>query len=194
MKIRIIAITLLLTLVGVNAQTFNTRFDSKNHPKAKGAWVVVKYPSVWQAREAERPNIVQKFTGDYKDVYTVLMLQVMDMKTPVENDCKNTKSNEWAQFYEDKSAGIFVENVKVITHENKPGAIFEIHQKLERAGSSVFVSNKAMTVCSGKNMITVWCGSGNVDAKTKQSQKINLQKIEPMCAQFFNSLVLMDNY
>ena len=128
MKKWLISIPLLLTLIVANAQTFNAKFDSKNHPKAKNAWVVVKYPSSWQAREAERPNIVQKFTGDYKDVYTVLMLQVMDMKTPVENDCKNTKANEWAQFYEDKSAGISVENVKTITHENKPGAIFEIHQ------------------------------------------------------------------
>lgn len=70
----LMALLLLALHTWAGAQVFNSKFDTKNHPKAKGVWATVRYPIGWQSKEGERPNIVQKFTGDYNGMYVVLML------------------------------------------------------------------------------------------------------------------------
>jgi hypothetical protein len=54
------------------AQVLNSKFDTKNHPKAKGVWATVRYPTEWQPKKGERPNIVQKYSGDYKGLFVML--------------------------------------------------------------------------------------------------------------------------
>jgi len=38
-------------------------YSTLGHPKSQGLNISVKYPSVWVAKEGQRPHIVQKFTG-----------------------------------------------------------------------------------------------------------------------------------
>lgn len=44
-----------------------TKYFTKDHPNAKGININVEYPSSWTPAEGERPNIVQKFSGDSSD-------------------------------------------------------------------------------------------------------------------------------
>lgn len=60
------------------AQVLNSKYDSKHHPKVKDVWATVRYPTGWEVKEGERPNIVQKFSGDYNDMFVVLALQILD--------------------------------------------------------------------------------------------------------------------
>ncbi len=182
--------------IGSAAQVLDAKFDTKNHPKAKGVWATVRYPSAWQPKEGERPNIVQKFSGDYKDLFVMLAIQIMDAGGPVEKECRDTPA---VQFGKDMSEG---ENQKVTTikkgnHENKPAYIYDMQSIIERAGNPPMTTrHRIMTVCYKNTLVSAWCSPMKID-KEKQTlftTQQHLNDVNPLCFQFFNSLVLMGNY
>jgi hypothetical protein len=186
---------LITTSINSNAQVLGAKFDTKNHPKAKGVWATVRYPAAWQPKEGERPNIVQKFSGDYKDLFVMLAIQIMDAGGPVEKECKDTSA---VQFGKDMSEG---DNQKVITikkgnHENKPAYFYDLESKIERVGVTSTTRHKVMSVCYKNTIVSAWCSPMKID-KEKQSlftTQQHLNDVNPLCFQFFNSLVLMGNY
>ncbi len=179
-----------------SAQVLNSKFDTKNHPKAKGVWATIRYPTGWQAKEGERPNIVQKFSGDYNGLFVVLSLQIKDAGAPVEQECSTTSAKEWGDAFSDKASNIYAKNVKKTTHEGKPAFIFEMEQNVERAGMSYPTAHKIMNVCYKNTMIFAWCSPMKVDdvKRTFTSTAAEVNLANPLCFQFFNSLVLMDRY
>ena len=179
-----------------NAQALNSKFDSKNHPKAKGVWATVRYPTGWEVKEGERPNIVQKFSGDYNDMFVVLALQILDAGAPVEKECSDMSISEFAEAFSDKASNQIVTNVKKTRHEEKPAFLYDMRGTYERAGMSLVTSHRVMTVCYKKTMISSWCSPTKID-KVNQIITSNSQQLkvaQPLCFQFFNSLVLMDKY
>jgi hypothetical protein len=186
---------LITTSINSNAQVLGAKFDTKNHPKAKGVWATVRYPAAWQPKEGERPNIVQKFSGDYKDLFVMLAIQIMDAGGPVEKECKDTSA---VQFGKDMSEG---DNQKVITikkgnHENKPAYFYDLESKIERVGVTSTTRHRVMSVCYKNTIVSAWCSPMKIDIE-KQSlftTQQHLNDVNPLCFQFFNSLVLMGNY
>lgn len=191
----LICLLLVTYSISSNAQVLSAKFDTKNHPKAKGVWATVRYPAEWQPKEGERPNIVQKFSGDYKGLFVMLALQILDAGAPVEKECRNTPA---AEFGKDISEG---ENQKVTTikkgnHENKPTYFYDLESKQERAGMAMTTRHRVMSVCYKNTLVSAWCSPMKID-KEKQSfftTQQHLTDVNPLCFQFFNSLVLMDNY
>lgn len=190
------SLLLLLVSVGVHAEVFNQKFDSNGHPKAKGAWVTVRYPQGWEAKEGERPNIVKKFSGDYKGYFTTLSLQIKKGDGSVEGECRETSAQDFVQILAEGDSSIKFAKVRKIQHESKPAFIFDINQPIQRAGMTVSASNRVMAVCSKDKLIMLWCANMRLDSRTNTitSSLEELNVIEPVCYQFFNSLVLMDNY
>lgn len=191
-------ILLLLSLLSftASAQVLNSKYDSKNHPKAKGVWVTVRYPTGWEVKEGERPNIVQKFSGDFNDMFVVLALQILDAGAPVEKECSDMSNAEFAEAFSDKASNQIVTNVKKTRHEEKPAFLYDMRGTYERAGMSIVTSHRVMTVCYKRNLISTWCSPSKID---RTNQKISfgqsqLNTANPLCFQFFNSLVLMDKY
>lgn len=177
-------------------QIFSEKYDTKNHPKAKGAWFTVRYPNGWESNEGERPNIVQKFSGDYKGYFTTLIIQVKKADESLENDCKSLSAVEMADILASPADGAKSKNARKIKHENKTAFLFDSQIKIERAGRTTMISNKAMAICNNDKMILLLCGNMKFD---KASQSISstfsdLEVAAPICFQYFNSLVLMDNY
>jgi len=192
----ILLVVLALASVASNGQVLNSKFDTKNHPKAKGVWATVRYPTGWQAKEGERPNIVQKFSGDYNDMFVVLSLQILNAGAPVEKECSDMGTSEFAEAFSDKPSNQFVVNVKKSKHEEKPAFIYEMQSKLERAGIAMQATHKVMTVCYKDTLISAWCSPSKIDYTTKSmtSTQRELNSASPLCFQYFNSLVLMDKY
>jgi hypothetical protein len=178
------------------AQVLNSKFDTKNHPKAKGVWATVRYPTGWEVKEGERPNIVQKFSGDYNDMFVVLALQILNAGAPVEKECSAMTNAEFAEAFSDKSANQIVSNVKKTKHEEKPAFFYDVSGTSERAGMTVVTSHKIMTICYKNTIISTWCSPMKID-KVNQIITSNQQQLKAatsLCFQFFNSLVLMDKY
>jgi hypothetical protein len=179
-----------------NAQVLNSKFDTKSHPKGKGVWATVRYPSEWLAKEGERPNIVQKFVGDYSGMFMVLSIQIMDVGAPIEQECREKTTAGFTEDFSDKESGLSVTAVKKTKHENKPAFVYESSAEMERAGSSLSILNKVMTVCHRKALVSLYCSAMTVDkaSQTLKSTRNEMRVAEPLCFQYFNSLVLMDSY
>lgn len=178
-----------------NAQVLNSKFDTKNHPKAKGVWATVRYPTEWQPKEGERPNIVQKFSGDYKGLFVMLAIQIMDAGAPVEKECRETSAIEFGKDLSD-DANQKVTAIKKGSHEGKPAYFYDIESKIERAGMATTTRSRVMSVCYKNTLVSTWCSPMKIDMQ-KQSMfttQQHLSDVNPLCFQFFNSLVLMDKY
>ena len=178
-----------------NAQVLNSKFDTKNHPKAKGVWATVRYPTEWQPKEGERPNMVQKFSGDYKGLFVMLAIQIMDAGAPVEKECRETSAIEFGKDLSD-DANQKVTQIKKGSHEGKPTYFYDLESKQERAGMATTTRSRVMSVCYKNTLISTWCSPMKIDMQ-KQSMfttQQHLSDVNPLCFQFFNSLVLMDKY
>jgi hypothetical protein len=181
--------------IGTAAQVLDAKFDTKNHPKAKGVWATVRYPAAWQPKEGERPYIVQKFSGDYKGLFVMLAIQIIDVGVPVEKECRETPAVEFGKDMNDGESQK-VTTIKKGNHENKPAYFYDLESKQERAGMSMTTRNSVMTVCYKNTLVSAWCSPMKID-KEKQSlftTQQHLNDVNPLCFQFFNSLVLMGNY
>lgn len=189
-------IFILLICSSINAQVLNSKFDTKNHPKAKGVWATIRYPTGWQVKEGERPNIVKKFSGDYNGMFVVLSLQILNAGGPVENECSAMKPAEFSDAFSDRANNQVVVNVNKSKHEEKPAFIYEMQSIVERAGMSVSTSHKVMTVCHKNTLVSAWCSPSIIDTnkQTMTSSSKELSSASPLCFQYFNSLVLMDKY
>lgn len=189
-------IFLLLICTSINAQVLNSKFDTKNHPKAKGVWATVRYPTEWEAKEGERPNIVKKFSGYYKGIFVMLALQIKDAGEPIEQECTGMSTSEFSSALTEGETDIKLNNMKKTRHEEKPGFIYEMSYSSERAGKTLSNYSKVMMICNKKAMIFMNCSGMKIDKQnqTFTSTRRELLEVEPMCFQFFNSLVVMDKY
>ena len=197
MKFKTILILLMLSLTATaGAQSFSSKFDSRNHVKAKGVWLTVRYPAGWTAKEGERPNIVKKFEGDYQGLFVTLMLQIKDVGGSIEGECRAMSNMDFAESMRDGNDNMRVYAVKKSTHENKPAFFYDIEVKLERAGVQSTLSHRAMSICHKDTFISAWCSPAliNTAKQTMGSGAAELSRTAPICHQFFNSLVLMDQY
>lgn len=193
---KLYTLMLALLLCNAEAQVLGSKFDTKNHPKAKGVWATVRYPTGWEVKEGERPNIVQKFTGDFNGMYVMLAIQIVNAGGPVEKECSGMSTGEFADAFSDKPNGQVAYNVRKTRHEEKPAFIYDLQSKQERAGMSFTTSSNVMTVCHKNTLISAWCSPSKIDMSTKSmtSTQRELQAASPLCFQYFNSLVLMDKY
>lgn len=187
-----IGLALVVLASSLGAQSLTSKYDTRNHPKAKGVWITVRYPQAWQAKEGERPNIVQKFVGTYGGVDGILMLQVKAAESDIENECKEMSPKEWKETLEEPNMSIL--NVRLTSHENQPSIIFDSLQSGERAGLSMQVYNRVMNICYKKNLISAWCGTFEANSRSSKKVREDMNTLAPLCQQYFNSVVLMEKY
>lgn len=190
------AIILLFVCMSANGQGLSSKYDSKNHPKAKGVWVSIRYPAGWQAKEGERPHIVQKFVGDYKGMFTMLALQIVDTGGPVEKECRETNAKDFGKDMVESESSLKLLDIKKIKHEEKPGYIYDLQTFVERAGISATTTHRAMSICYKNVLVSAWCSPLIINKanQTVSSNQQDLDRVKDLCFQFFNSLVLMDKY
>lgn len=197
MKFKAVLFSLMLaSFATAGAQSFSSKFDSRNHVKAKGVWLTVRYPAGWSAKEGERPNIVKKFVGDYQGLFVTLMLQIKDAGGPVEGECRAMSTMDFAESMRDGTTNMRVYAVKKSSHENKPAFMYDMEVKIERAGLQSTLSHRGMSICYKDTVISAWCSPAliNTAKQTISSGTADLNRTAPICHQFFNSLVLMDQY
>jgi hypothetical protein len=126
----------------------------------------------------------------------MLALQIKDAGGPVEKECTGMSKKEFADIFSDESRQLHVSNVQTTNPEGKPAFIYEKQQTLERAGNSITTSHKVLTLCYKNTMISAWCSPMQIDRMSNRitSTFQNVNAAQPLCLQFFNSLVLMDRY
>lgn len=137
---------------------FKFRFSSKDNPKAKGLDFHLDLPKSWLAKEANRPNIVQKFisqNGHGSAMIMILVLSLPDVNNVTEEDVKEiTRSDEMKDMLPENAQFIDGGFIKI---DNLPG--YDQEYKISNMGldKEVITHTKAYNVYYKNKMISIQC-------------------------------------
>ena len=181
---------LFLLFDKVSAQNL-TRIDLTGHPKAKGIALAIKYPSDWEVKEGERPNIVKKFTKNYSDSLGMMMVQVLSLPVEARAEMKSFSLKDWRDVLSETGTVISVSKTKL---EMEDAFVGDLFIKMERMGISPYQRQRVVGLYYKDKWIWLWCGViGNPQMSSSQVD-VRFKSVQPQCAQFFNSFVLLDRY
>lgn len=172
---------------------FVKTFKTIGHKKSKNTDWQLKVPISWRSQEADRPNIIQKFTSDYGSGSQSIMIMVSDIpnnqiltneeiKFLLTTDGLKTMIPEGARYI---SSG-------VTTIDNIPSGILEIEQVVNRVDFNVkirmiqfvfFYNNKLYSV---QCMTSALSETANLDTEMK--------KYLPLFKIVANSVVVNQQY
>lgn len=172
---------------------FRQSFKAAGHAKAKGLRVDLQLPKSWLAEEANRPNIVKKWTSaNGTGLETVLLLvKTLGGERVTKADvAEYIKSGDIKDMVPDEGRLI---SAKAITIEAQPGFVVEFDSISERAGSTLALRSEMYAVIFGDYFVSVQCiaSAGAGDAK---SAATSYARVKPLCQQVANSLVFPGRY
>jgi len=170
---------------------YKQAYRTKGHPKSKGTDWQIKVPKSWLADEAERPNIIQKFTSNYGDGSEIIMLMVKDMGLP-----KNYKFSEAElnSFFSENGAKEMVPkgskfvSFKRMILDNHIGGMLTIDQEVERLDFKVKIRMLQFNFVRGNKLYFIQCHISSSDLASKTDHFM------PLFRQVANSLVVNEQY
>jgi hypothetical protein len=114
-------------------QDYNQEFFTKGHSKSKGTDIKLKVPISWKAKEADRPNIIQKFVSRNGNGTSTIMLIVKDI--PLKPGEKFTETEIEEFFIESEMKEMIPDGSKYISFkkenydQHKGGALEFYHEQ-----------------------------------------------------------------
>ena len=108
------------------------KFSSAGHPKSNRLEVTMRLPYSWRQEEADRPNIVSKWTNQDGSGDMVIMMTIMDVGYPVTRDDLDTvvADDDWGWFLPEGSELI---EGKVVTLDRQPGVQIDMRSTIEKS-------------------------------------------------------------
>ncbi|QFR42868.1 hypothetical protein [Sulfurimonas xiamenensis] len=177
---------------------FYLKFISNGNGKAKGVKFSIKVPKSWKAQEANRPNIVQKFTannGYMIDGKSFITSNIMVKNIPdgfTAQDFNKDVINEMCQEIPD---GAILRSCEPITLEDSHGIMqrmkitlqrLDFKSDMEMVQYMIFFQNKAIAI---QGMV------GTYENKLSDKELLQLfSDYKPIFVYIANSLVLQDKY
>jgi hypothetical protein len=173
------------------ATGYTGTFASKGHSKAKGVELTVRYPLSWKQLEADRPNIVQKWTSDGgygTDIFMVQIRKFPSLPTPQES----------AEFFTESFAKeMFEDGGKTLSYitgrlEKLPLGIVHFTQTTKRLDVTVETRGVFYYLILDDAFIALqfMCYTpGGAEAK-----EARIKQLEPLIKSIMNSLFLPTNY
>jgi hypothetical protein len=168
---------------------FTNVFKTKGHPKSNNTNWSIRVPKSWKSEEAERPNIIQKFTSDYGSGFQNIMIMAVEFNP-------NLKSNKINDFFSKENMMKFIpkeakfisfSNIKI---ENNTGGMLEYEITTERLDlrlklrvvDFMFVNRNKLYILKGN------VGSENIDCELLPL----MEKFLPLYRLVANSIVLIE--
>lgn len=177
---------------------FTQTFKTKGHLKSKNTDWQIKIPKSWKAEEADRPNIIQKFTSDFGSGKQSIMLMVKDMHFP--KGYKVTKA-ELNRFFSEKEAkdvwvngGKFISFTKM-TFDNNIGGMLEFEINTKRLDVNLKIRMVQFMFIRDNKLYSL---QGTVDAVNSESADADLsfemKKYMPLYKLVANTIVVNSQY
>lgn len=174
---------------------FTTIFKTKGHLKSKNTDWQIKVPKSWKAEEADRPNIIQKFTSDYGAGNQIIMLMVKDMPQQKGQIITMQELNRLFTEKEMKNmlpdGGKFISFTKM-TFDNHIGGMMEIEQIRESLDFKVKI-RMAQFMFIRDNKMYILQGMVSTD-ETLTDLSLEMKKYMPLYKLVANSIVVNDQY
>lgn len=174
---------------------FTIIYKTKGHLKSKNTDWQIKVPKSWKAEEADRPNIIQKFTSDYGSGNQSIMLIVNEM--PLPKGYKITKEELSEFFTENEMKDMVPESGKFIsftkmTFDNNIGGMIEYEQTMERLDFIIKIRMVQFMFVIGNKMYMLQCSVASEKADT--DLVLEMKKYLPLYKLVANTIVINDQY
>lgn len=172
---------------------FTKIFETFEHSKSKGTNWKIKVPISWKAEEADRPNIIQKFTNDYGSGLNSIMLMVNEI--PVSKDYKFTKEELDIFFTEEQMMAIMVQedskfiSFKKMTIDSYSGGMIEVEQTADRLDVEIKVRVLQYVFIKDNKMYFIMCSISGIEGANIE---LEAKKLRPLFRLVVNSIVVND--
>jgi hypothetical protein len=169
-------------------------FNSKGHPKAKGAVFTMKYPKDWDVSEGERPNVVKRF--GYTDATVTALALVLTIKLPISEPF--TRQDAESLFAPSElpslvpEGGTYINGVRTKL-EGEPAAIIEFGILAERLGATYATRALCLVFFQGNTMVQVQFGIYVEPSKASQLGAL-AATWRPVFDAMMNSIVFPDKW
>lgn len=174
---------------------FTATFKTKGHLKSKNTDWQIKVPKSWKAEEADRPNIIQKFTSDYGAGNQSIMLIVKEMPLPKGYKITKEELNDLFTEKEMKDmvpdGGKFISFTKM-TLDNNIGGMIEYEQTVERLDFKMKIRMVQFMFIRGDKWYFLQCSVGS--EKTDTDLSLVMKKYLPLYRLVANTIVVNDQY
>lgn len=173
---------------------YRQKYQTDGLGKSQGVIVSLELPRSWAAKEGKRPHIVQKWHSENGTGTEMIMLQVRDAEgiTLTKKDIDVLlNSGELKKNIPDDATYI---NAGKFTIETLPGYWVHYAMSMERAETNVYLESLSYQFIYKGKMILLMCQAGGDAVLEKSKVKDSFQRIQPVCKQVLNSLVLPQLY
>lgn len=175
---------------------FIQTYNSKDNPKAKGVDFSVKVPKSWKSQEANRPNIVRKFTSNngyiIEDTFIEnIMILVYDL--PIE--VKKLTSQDVTDVCNDIPENSVLRECKATTLENLPVVVQRLKLNMKRLENSMNMEVVQYNVFYKNKMIIIQGQVGTMNEKISEKTLLErFEKFKPVFNYVANSLMINNLY
>ena len=175
---------------------FIQTYNSKDNPKAKGVDFSVKVPKSWKSQEANRPNIVRKFTSNngyiIEDTFIEnIMILVYDL--PIE--VKKLTSQDVTDVCNDIPENSVLRECKATTLENLPVVVKRLKLNMKRLENSMNMEVVQYNVFYKNKMIIIQGQVGTMNEKISEKTLLErFEKFKPVFNYVANSLMINNLY
>ena len=175
---------------------FIQTYNSKDNPKAKGVDFSVKVPKSWKSQEANRPNIVRKFTSNngyiVEDTFMEnIMLGVYDL--PIE--VKKLTSQDVTDVCNDIPENSVLRECKATTLENLPVVVQRLKLNMKRLENSMNMEVVQYDVFYKNKMIIIQGQVGTMNENISEKTLLErFEKFKPVFNYVANSLMISNLY
>ena len=175
---------------------FIQTYNSKDNPKAKGVDFSVKVPKSWKSQEANRPNIVRKFTSNngyiIEDTFIEnIMILVYDL--PIE--VKKLTSQDVTDVCNDIPENSVLRECKTTTLENLPVVVQRLKLNMKRLENSMNMEVVQYDVFYKNKMIIIQGQVGTMNEKISEKTLLErFEKFKPVFNYVANSLMISNLY
>ena len=175
---------------------FIQTYNSKDNPKAKGVDFSVKVPKSWKSQEANRPNIVRKFTSNngyiIEDTFIEnIMILVYDL--PIE--VKKLTSQDVTDVCNDIPENSVLRDCKEAILENLPVVVQRLKLDMKRLENSMNMEVVQYNVFYKNKMIIIQGQVGTMNEKISEKTLLErFEKFKPVFNYVANSLMISNLY
>lgn len=172
------------------------RFSSAGHPKTKGLTVQLQVPRSFRHQEAERPNIVAKWTSEGGNGGEMMMVIVNASdataisRKVIEEDLQLGEASEIRSGLSEEGT---VLSIKAFSQERAPGYIAETQQNLERAGVEFASRSRLYMLFLPSKAVGFLCTIA-VQKEAADGLEAKMQRFSDVCRLSANSIVLPQQY
>ncbi len=171
---------------------FIQKFNTKNHVKSKGTNWSLKVPTSWIAKDADRPNIIQKFTSENGIGNESIMLLVKNLP---ENQ-KMTNQEIASLFTVAEAQEMVPENGKFLsfkkmTFDRIDGGMLEFEISIKRLDYEITTRMTQFFFIYNQKLFSIQC---NVSSEAKNYNPDAYKKYSQLFKLVANSIVVDQQY